>query len=88
MSPQSRTGSETVTITYSRPDLLGPVYVVSNITSPGWELQHMALSSEKTETGESIFYAVFEDIPSGAYQYKIRIGEDEWVLDDSKEISK
>lgn len=48
----------------------------------------MTVLDEKTETGDLIFEAAFHDVQAGVYQYKIRIGEHEWVVDEGKRTGK
>lgn len=48
----------------------------------------MSQTSDKSEAGDEIFYAMFHNVAPGVYQYKIRIGEDQWVIDESRETSK
>jgi hypothetical protein len=79
---------QTVTITYSRPGLQGPVYIVSNMTFPRWQLRQMLPCTERAEAGEEMFYSNYDNVAAGTYQYKIRVGQDEWVVDASREISK
>jgi hypothetical protein len=38
--------------------------------------------------GEGIFSRTFEDAPVGSHQYKVRIGEGHWVVDERQEISE
>lgn len=35
-----------------------------------------------------MFYAKYDNVAPGTYQYKIRVGQDEWVVDASQETGK
>jgi len=45
----------------------------------------MDVDKAQNESGDLIFTKQFLGIAEGSYQYKIRIGEDHWVLDQSTE---
>ena len=71
-------------ITYTRPGIVAPVYITTSISDPPWVLTKMSLSRRKTSNGDPVFYQQYENVTPGLYQYKIRIGEDEWIVDDSQ----
>lgn len=72
----------TVTITFSRAGVKGPVYLTTQMSKPPWKLQAMSVREDKTSAGDLIFYQQFAGVPPGSYHYKVRIGDSEWVLDD------
>jgi len=45
----------------------------------------MDVDDEKTPAGDVVFRKQFSQASEGSHQYKIRIGEDHWILDESKE---
>ncbi|KAF2204287.1 hypothetical protein GQ43DRAFT_188886 [Delitschia confertaspora ATCC 74209] len=79
MSPQAK-------ITFSRKDIRGPVYVVTSLSSPPWSPVELN-RGEVTSSGEQVYYKVFDNVAEGQYQYKIRIGEDDWVVDNNAETA-
>ena len=74
------------TITFSQAGVEPPVYVVTSLS--GWTTLEMDIESERTSSGDLVFSKKFTDVDEGNYQYKIRIGEHHWVLDESKESGK
>lgn len=72
-------------ISFEHPATDSPIYVVTEMSTPPWEPLEMRDSGEKTETGDVIFIRNFEDVAEGSYQYKIRIGDSDWVLDTTKD---
>ena len=75
------TGS--TTITFSQTGVQPPVYVTSSLS--GWTTLEMNVEDDKTASDNLVFSKEFSDVAEGSYQYKIRVGEDHWVLDESKE---
>ncbi|KAF2112688.1 hypothetical protein BDV96DRAFT_497355 [Lophiotrema nucula] len=73
------------TITFSQPGVQPPVYVVTSLSSPAWETLEMNVEGKETEGDDLLFTRHFDDVAEGSYQYKIRIGEGHWVVDESKE---
>jgi hypothetical protein len=76
------------TISYTRPGISAPVYLTTNITNPPWEIREMSISEKKTDDGDSIFYLQFGNVLPGSYEYKVRVGESGWVLDEKHPISE
>lgn len=76
------------TITFTQPGVQPPVYVVTSLSTPPWAPLELKPSKEKTPTGDYVFEQKFGNVAEGSYQYKIRIGEGHWVVDDSKESGK
>lgn len=71
-------------IFYSRPGIQGPLYIVTSMSSPPWEVLEMK-RGEPTSTGDPVYYREFENVSEGQHQYKIRIGDHHWVVDDQAE---
>ncbi|KAF2648052.1 hypothetical protein K491DRAFT_699213 [Lophiostoma macrostomum CBS 122681] len=78
--------SGTATITFSAVGLQPPVYLVTSLSSPAWAILEMHPAGQ-TESGENLFSRTFDDIAIGSYQYKVRIGEDHWVVDERQETT-
>lgn len=60
-----------------------PVYVVTSLSDPPWEAQEMTVDKEQTSSSDLVFLKHFDDAPAGDHQYKIRIGDGYWVVDES-----
>ncbi|KAF2126034.1 hypothetical protein P153DRAFT_298733 [Dothidotthia symphoricarpi CBS 119687] len=75
------------TISFSQPGVQPPVYVVTPLSNPPWETLELTVDDEKMPSGDLVFTRHFNDVGEGSYQYKIRIGEGYWVLDESKETA-
>ncbi|KAI5380753.1 hypothetical protein J4E82_000711 [Alternaria postmessia] len=73
------------TITFSQTGVQPPVYVTTSIND--WTPVEMDVNEDKTASDNLIFRKEFNDVAEGSYQYKIRVGEDHWVLDESKETA-
>ncbi|KAH6625685.1 hypothetical protein C7974DRAFT_377164 [Boeremia exigua] len=73
------------TITFTQPGVEPPVYVVTSLSTPPWAPLELALKKENTSSGDLVFEQKFANVAEGSYQYKIRIGEGHWVVDESKE---
>jgi hypothetical protein len=71
------------TITFSQPGVQPPVYVTTSLND--WTPVEMQPLQDQTASGDLVFSKEFKGVDEGSYQYKIRIGEDHWVLDESKE---
>ncbi|KAG9189240.1 hypothetical protein G6011_06108 [Alternaria panax] len=72
-------------ITFSQTGVQPPVYVTTSLND--WTPVEMDFKEDKTAPDSLIFSKEFNDVTEGSYQYKIRIGEDHWVLDESKETA-
>ncbi|KAF2026934.1 hypothetical protein EK21DRAFT_102895 [Setomelanomma holmii] len=77
--------SNTATITFSHTGVQPPVYVVTSLSDPPWETLEMSVDPEQTASANLIFTQTFDRVAEGSYQYKIRIGDGHWVVDDSKD---
>jgi hypothetical protein len=78
--------SSSVTIEFSRDGTKAPVYIISNLCKPKWEILEMSVREKTTDGGDPIFYITFQDVKDGDYQYKFRLGHtDWWVTDPRKE---
>ncbi|KAF2270172.1 hypothetical protein CC78DRAFT_574297 [Lojkania enalia] len=73
------------TITFSQPGVQPPVFVVTSISSQPWETLEMNADGKKSASGDLVFTRQFANVPEGDYQYKIRIGDGHWVVDESKD---
>ena len=73
------------TITFTQPGVEPPVYMVTSLSTPPWAPLEMKPSKEKTPSGDFVFEQTFGNVAEGSYQYKIRVGEGHWVIDESKE---
>lgn len=76
------------TIAFTQPGVQPPVYVVTSLSTPPWEPLELKPSKEQTSSGDLVFEQGFDNVNEGSYQYKIRIGEGHWVVDESKESGK
>ena len=76
------------TITFTQPGVQPPVYVVTSLSTPPWAPLELKPIKETTPSGDLVFELKFSNIAEGSYQYKIRIGEGHWVVDESKESGK
>jgi hypothetical protein len=66
-------------ITFSKPDIQGPVYVAGSFT----EWSPIEMTCESTASGQNKF-SYTTDLNPGKFQYKFRLGPgDWWVLDES-----
>ncbi|KAF2875163.1 hypothetical protein BDV95DRAFT_657297 [Massariosphaeria phaeospora] len=79
--------TDRATITFTHPGVQPPVYLVSPLSDPPWETLEMDIGEERTATGDLVFTRCFNGVPLGSYQYKIRIGPDHWVLDETRETA-
>lgn len=75
----------TATITFTQHGVQPPVYLVTSASHPPWELLEMDASDDKTASGDTVFVRRLLDVPEGSYQYKVRIGDSHWVIDEAKE---
>ncbi|KAH7075992.1 hypothetical protein FB567DRAFT_452479 [Paraphoma chrysanthemicola] len=79
--------SNSATITFSQTGVQPPVYVVTSLSDPPWEILEMDVEKEQTASANLIFTRRFEGVAEGSYQYKIRIGDGHWVLDESTDCA-
>ncbi|KAF2819316.1 hypothetical protein CC86DRAFT_307416 [Ophiobolus disseminans] len=77
--------SNKATITFSQAHVQPPVYVVTSLSEPPWETLEMEVDKEHQASGNLVFTRHFENAPQGDHQYKIRIGDGYWVVDESKD---
>ncbi|RAR11746.1 hypothetical protein DDE83_004473 [Stemphylium lycopersici] len=73
------------TIVFSRTGVQPPVYVTTSLS--GWAPLEMDAEEDETRPGNLIFTKTFKHVAQGSYQYKIRLGEHDWILDESKETA-
>lgn len=79
--------TESATITFSQPGVQPPVYVVTSLSDPPWEILEMTVDKDEAGSGNLIFTRRFDNVAAGDYQYKIREGDGHWVVDESKDSS-
>ena len=79
------TMSNSATITFSQTGVQPPVYVVTSLSEPPWETLEMSVDNEQTASANLIFTRHFDNAPEGDHQYKVRIGDGHWVVDESKD---
>jgi|TARA_R110002003_G_scaffold116_10_gene10136 hypothetical protein len=77
--------ANTATITFCQTGVQPPVYVVTSLSDPPWETLEMSVNDEQTASANLIFTRQFDGVAEGSYQYKIRIGDGYWVVDESKD---
>lgn len=88
MASTSAGSNRLVTISYSSPGTKPPVYVGAEFTDPAWEPLPMYVREGKSDTGDLVFYRQYDQLPEGKYQYKFRLGDDWWVIDDEAPIGE
>ncbi|KAG7436054.1 hypothetical protein Forpi1262_v002912 [Fusarium oxysporum f. sp. raphani] len=66
------------TITYKKPGTLPPVFLAGSFTDPQWQLQEMEYTTD--QNGDHIFRSEVMLEPDQDYQFKLRIGHDNWAL--------
>ena len=77
--------TESETITFSQTGVQPPVYVVTSLSDPPWEPLEMHVEDAQTASANLIFTRRFDNVAEGDHQYKIRIGDGHWVVDESKD---
>jgi hypothetical protein len=78
--------TQSATITFSQTGVHPPVYVVTSLSKPPWETLEMHVDEEQMASANLIFTRRFDNIVEGHYQYKIRIGDGHWVVDESQDF--
>ncbi|EMT65419.1 hypothetical protein FOC4_g10011402 [Fusarium odoratissimum] len=66
------------TVTYKKPGTLPPVFLAGSFTDPQWQLQEMEYTTD--QNGDHIFRSEVMLEPDQDYQFKLRIGHDNWAL--------
>ncbi|KAG7419810.1 hypothetical protein Forpe1208_v002708 [Fusarium oxysporum f. sp. rapae] len=66
------------TITYKKPGTSPPVFLAGSFTDPQWQLQEMEYTTD--QNGDHIFQSEVMLEPDQDYQFKLRIGHDNWAL--------
>jgi hypothetical protein len=77
--------TERATITFAEAGVQPPVYVVTSMSEPPWETLEMRVDKDRSTSANLVFTRDFDNVPAGNYQYKIRVGEGHWVVDESKD---
>jgi hypothetical protein len=75
--------TERVTITFAQTGVQPPVYVVTSMSEQPWEPLEMSVEEEQTASANLIFTRQFKNVAEGDHQYKIRVGDGHWVVDES-----
>ncbi|KAK4985609.1 hypothetical protein LTR50_005874 [Elasticomyces elasticus] len=81
-TPGAPTMTQTVRITYSHPGTRPPVYIVTSLSKPQWDVLEM---SSRSKGEEFEFYYDFDGVEEGEYQYKFRLGPGDWWVLDQKQ---
>jgi hypothetical protein len=71
MSPKT-----SFTITYNKPGTVPPVFLAGSFSDPQWELQEMECITD--QNGEHMFRSEVMLELEQDYQFKLRIGHDNW----------
>ncbi|KAF4335106.1 hypothetical protein FBEOM_11030 [Fusarium beomiforme] len=66
------------TIIYKKPGTSPPVFLAGSFTDPQWQLQEMEYTTD--QNGNHTFQSEVMLEPDWDYQFKLRIGNDNWVL--------
>ena len=69
-----------VSITFSKPGVQPPVYLAGSFSDPPWQLTLM--QSTVGQDTEHHFRAEVNVEEGRAYQYKFRVGEGDWILNE------
>ena len=72
--------SVSVTVRYSKPGSQPPIFLAGSFSDPAWHPEEMQYTT--SEAGEHDFYKEVQVEEGSAYQYKFRIGEGEWMLNE------
>ncbi|KAE9367435.1 hypothetical protein N431DRAFT_470868 [Stipitochalara longipes BDJ] len=72
--------SVSLTVRYSKPGSQPPIFLAGSFSDPAWHPQEMQYTTN--EAGEHDFYKEVQVEEGGAYQYKFRIGEGDWELNE------
>jgi hypothetical protein len=73
------------TITFAQTGVQPPVYVLTSLSDPPWEAIEMDVDKDQTASANLIFTRQFDSVAEGSYQYKIRVGDHHWVVDEQKD---
>ncbi|KAF9772741.1 hypothetical protein IL306_009541 [Fusarium sp. DS 682] len=65
-------------IIYKKPGTSPPVFLAGSFTEPQWQLQEMEYTTD--QNGDHTFQSEVMLEPGRGYQFKLRIGNDNWVL--------
>jgi ATP-dependent RNA helicase MRH4 len=63
-------------ITYKKPGTAPPVFLAGSFSDPQWQLQEMGYTTD--QDGEHTFQSEVMLEPQQDYQFKLRIGHDNW----------
>jgi hypothetical protein len=76
----------TVAINFSKPGILPPVYLAGSFSDPAWQPKPMEFTLG--EHNEHKFHAEIEVEEGKEYQYKFRLGDGDWMLDQDAPTGK
>ena len=90
-SPSPQASSRTLTIEFSKPEVVAPVFVAGTFTA--WTPIEMQLKPPAESSSEKPaalrFFKTFDNVSEGEQQYKFRLGNgDSWALDEKTKIGK
>ncbi|KAF4124202.1 hypothetical protein GMORB2_5918 [Geosmithia morbida] len=80
----------TTTVTFHKPGTTPPVFLAGSFVSPSWKQpQEMSYVHERDSDGENvyIFSSTVHVAHGHDYQYKFRIGQGPWVLDETNHVA-
>ncbi|KAF5641306.1 hypothetical protein F52700_3372 [Fusarium sp. NRRL 52700] len=66
------------TIAYKKPGTSPPVFLAGSFTDPQWQLEEMEYTTD--QNGDHVFQSEVMLEPDQDYQFKLRIGHDNWAL--------
>ncbi|KAF2763321.1 hypothetical protein EJ05DRAFT_472233 [Pseudovirgaria hyperparasitica] len=75
--------SRPVTLTFTSPGAKPPIYVAGSFTRPPWTAIEMD-QAEDAPNGDPVFIKTFDDVETGEYQYKYRLGNGDWWMLNEK----
>lgn len=64
------------TVTYKKPGTSPPIFIAGSFSDPPWELHEMDCTTD--QDGEHTFQSKLMLEPDQDYQFKLRIGHDNW----------
>lgn len=64
------------TVTYKKPGTSPPIFIAGSFSDPPWELHEMDCTTN--QDGEHTFQSKLMLEPDQDYQFKLRIGHDNW----------
>ncbi|KAK7422887.1 RNA helicase [Neonectria magnoliae] len=74
-----------LTITYKKPGTVPPLFLAGSFSDPEWQPKEMEYSTGKD--GEHAFHSEVMVKPGEDYQFKLRIGDDWWILAENYAVA-